>query len=278
MRIFLTVVFQNEFFIYIILLVAIITFIAAAIGITALNKNDEKDDRANTLVVGLDDSFPPYGYRDENNEIVGIDIDLAKAVAEKLGMSVKFQPISWASKEQEIESGNIDCIWNGFAYNEERAKIMTLSKKYLKGEMYFMLKNGSTIKSQDELAGKKIGVQSGSVQEADLEKSELGKQVEIVPYADFLTACMDLEIGGIDAVYSSSIYGNYIIESKNKDYITIPSYGISTASGSVIAFKLGNTELKEKVEEALEELEQEGKLEEISLKWFGTSMIKLQEE
>ena len=264
--------------IYIILLVAVITFIAAVIGITALNKNEEKDDRANTLVVGLDDSFPPYGYRDENNEIVGIDIDLAKAVAQKLGMNVKFQPISWASKEQEIESGNIDCIWNGFAYNEERAKIMTLSKKYLKGEMYFMLKNGSTIKSQDELVGKKIGVQSGSVQEADLEKSELGKQVEIVPYADFLTACMDLEVGGVDAVYSSSIYGNYIIESKNKDYITIPSYGISTASGSVIAFKLGNIELKEKVEGALEELEQEGKLEEISLKWFGTSMIKLQEE
>ena len=64
----------------------------------------------------------------------------------------------------------------------------------------------------------------------------------------------------------------------NKDYITIPSYGISTASGSVIAFKLGNIELKEKVEGALEELEQEGKLEEISLKWLGTSMIKLQEK
>ena len=263
---------------YIVLLVAVIAFVAVIIGVTALRGNGELDDRANTLVVGLDDSFPPYGYRDENNEIVGLDIDLAKAVEEKLGMDVRFQPISWASKEQEIESGNIDCIWNGFAYSEERAKIMTLSKKYIKGEMYFMLKGNSTIKSQDELVGKKIGVQSGSVQEADLEKSELGKQVEIVPYADFLTACMDLEIGGIDAVYSSSTYGNYIIESKNKDYRTIPASGISKASGSVVAFKLGNTELKDKVEGALEELEKEGKLDEISKKWFGTSMIKLQED
>lgn len=262
---------------YIILIVAVIAFVVAAIGITALKNNGEKDDRANTLVVGLDDSFPPYGYRDENNEIVGLDIDLAKAVGEKIGMKVVFQPISWASKEQEINSGNIDCIWNGFAYNEERAKIMTLSKKYIKGEMYFMLKGNSTINSQEELKGKKIGVQSGSVQEADLEKSELGKQVEIVPYADFLTACMDLEIGGIDAVYSSSTYGNYIIESKNKDYKTIPSYGISTASGSVVAFKLGNIELKDKVEGALEELEKEGKLDEISRKWLGASMVKLQE-
>lgn len=246
-------------------------------GIIGFRKANTKD-RANTLIIGLDDSFPPYGYRNENNEIEGLDVDLARAVGEKLGMEVKFQPISWASKEQELNSGNIDCIWNGFAYSPDREKTMTLSKKYLKGEMYFMLKGDSNITSQDELVGKKIGVQSGSVQEADLEKSTFGKQVEIIPYADFLTACLDLEMGGIDAVYASSTYGNYIIESKNKDYKTIPSYDISTASGTVIAFKLGNVELKEKIENALEQLEEEGKLEEISMKWLGKPMIKLQEE
>lgn len=261
--------------IFIVLLISIIVFCVGVITLTALK---QEDTRKNQLVIGLDDSFPPYGYRDENNEIVGLDIDLAKAVGEKLGMEVKFQPISWASKEQELNSGNIDCIWNGFAYNAEREKIMTLSRKYLKGEMYFMLKGDSKINSQEELVGKKIGVQSGSVQEADLENSQLGKQVEIIPYSDFLTACMDLEIGGIDAVYSSSIYGNYIIESKNKDYKTIPSYNISTASGSVIAFKLGNEELKEKIENAMLELEKEGKIDEISIKWLGEPMVKLQEE
>ena len=263
--------------IYYMLLIGIIMFCVGVIVVTTL-KNSENSNRENMLVVGLDDSFPPYGYRDENNEIVGLDIDLAKAVGEKIGMEVVFQPISWASKEQELNSGNIDCIWNGFAYNPEREKVMTLSRKYLKGEMYFMLKGDSNIKTQDELVGKKIGVQSGSVQEADLEKSELGKQSQIISYTDFLTACMDLEMGGIDAVYSSSIYGNYIIESKNKYYITISSFDISTASGSVIAFKLGNIELKEKIENTLVELENEGKLEEISKKWLGISMIKLQEE
>ena len=262
----------------IIIVLITITILGILIGgVIGIKKVNSKD-RANMLIIGLDDSFPPYGYRNENNEIEGLDVDLAKAVGEKIGMEVKFQPISWASKEQELDSGNIDCIWNGFAYSQDREKTMTLSRKYLKGEMYFMLKGDSNIKSQEELVGKKIGVQSGSVQEADLENSNFGKQVEIVPYADFLMACLDLEIGGIDAVYTSSIYGNYIIESKNKDYRTIPSNDISTASGTVIAFKLGNIELKEKIENALEQLEKEGKLEEISMKWLGNSMIKLQED
>ena len=263
--------------IFIVELITITILSILIVGVIEIKKANSKD-RDNMLIIGLDDSFPPYGFRNENNEIEGLDVDLAKAVGEKIGKEVKFQPISWASKEQELNNGNIDCIWNGFAYSPDRAKTMTLSKKYLKGEMYFMLKGDSNIKSQGELVGKKIGVQSGSVQEADLENSTLGKQVEIVPYADFLIACLDLEMGGIDAVYTSSIYGNYIIESKNKDYRTISSYDISTASGTVIAFKLGNFELKEKIENALEQLEKEGKLEEISMKWLGSSMIELQEE
>ena len=112
-----------------------IVVILIILGINLMNKNVEENGE-NLLVVGLDDSFPPMGFRDENNEIVGYDIDLAKEVAKELGMEVKFQPISWASKEQELSSGNIDCIWNGFAYNEERAATMTLSDPYIKGENY----------------------------------------------------------------------------------------------------------------------------------------------
>ena len=173
---------------------------------------------------------------------------------------------------------SIDCIWNGFAYNEERAKTMTLTDPYIKGEMYFILKKGSTIEDQDELKGKKIGVQTGSVQQLDLEKSEFGKNVEIVPYADYLMAFMDLETGGIDAVFCSSIIGNYLLTSKGKDYETIPSRDIIQTKGSVIAFKQGNTELRDKVQNALYELNREGKLEEISNKWFGKNMVIIGEE
>ena len=252
-------------------ILAVVTIIIGVIVCIANKKENKKED--NVLVVGLDDSFPPMGFRDDNNEIVGFDIDLAKAVAKELGMKVRFQPISWAEKEQEIDSGNIDCIWNGFAYTEERAKIMTLSNVYIKGDMCFILKNGSQIKSQDELKGLKIGVQNGSVQQTDLENSELGKSVEILEYADFLTAFMDLDVGGIDAVYCSGITGNYLIKSLDKNYVTIPAENISTSNGSVIAFKKGNTELRDKVQNAFDKLLEEGKLDEISIKWFGTDMF-----
>ena len=243
-----------------------------ALGILNINKEDNVNDKE-VFVVGLDDSFPPMGFRDENNEIVGFDIDLAKAVSEELGMEVRFQPISWASKEQELNSGNIDCIWNGFAYNEERAATMTLSDPYIKGENYFILKNGVQITSQEELVGKKIGVQTGSIQAQDLEKSEFGKQVEIIQYGDNLTAFMDLETEGIDALFCSNIIGNYLITSKNKDYKTVPSENITVSNGSVVAFKKGNVELKDEIQNALKKLDEEGKLVEISNKWFGKDMI-----
>ena len=257
-----------------IIVVAII--LVVALGILKINQEENTNDKK-VFVVGLDDSFPPMGFRNENNEIVGFDIDLAKAVSEELGMEVKFQPISWASKEQELNSGNIDCIWNGFAYNEERAATMTLSDPYIKGENYFILKNGSKVTSQEELIGKKIGVQTGSIQAQDLEKSEFGKQVEIIQYGDNLTAFMDLETEGIDALFCSNIIGNYLITSKNKDYETVSSENITVSKGSVIAFKQGNTELKDEIQNALKKLDEEGKLEEISNKWFGKNMIIINE-
>ena len=257
-------------------IIAIVVILIIVLGIVYMNKGEDEN-LENVLVVGLDDSFPPMGFRNESNEIVGFDIDLAKAVTEELGMEVKFQPISWASKEQELNSGNIDCIWNGFAYNEERAATMTLTDAYIKGENYFILKNGSIITSQEELKGMKVGVQTGSTQAQDLEKSEFGKTVEIIQYGDNLTAFMDLETEGIDALFCSSIIGNYLITSKNKDYETIPSENITISKGSVIAFKQGNTELKDKIQNTLAKLNEEGKLLEISEKWFGKDMIIINE-
>ena len=257
-------------------IIAVVAILIIVLGISFMNKSAEEN-RDNTLVVGLDDGFPPMGFRDENNEIVGFDIDLAKAVSEELGMDVKFQPISWASKEQEINSGNIDCIWNGFAYNEERAATMTLTDPYIKGENYFILKNGTEVTSQEELKGMKIGVQSGSIQAQDLEKSEFGKTVEIIEYGENLTAFMDLETEGIDALFCSNIIGNYLITSKGKDYETIPSENLTVSNGSVIAFKQGNVELKDKIQNTLVKLNEEGKLDEISNKWFGKDMIIIKE-
>ena len=232
------------------------------------------EDRENTLVLGMDDSFPPMGFRNENNELVGFDIDLATEVCNKLGMKLEVQTISWAAKEQELNSGNIDCIWNGFGYTEERNEAMTLSDVYVKDKSIFFVKNDTTYTSQEDLKGKKIGVQSGSVQERRISEDEFGKEIgELVAYTDYLTALMDLETGNIDAVYMGAISGNYIVKSQNKEFRTFESQGIGEeGKGMVIGFKKGNTELKDKIEKAIAELKAEGKVKEIAEKWFGEDL------
>ena len=253
----------------ILIIIGVIVIIGVILGVSINRPKDE-----NTFILGMDDSFPPMGYRNENNELVGFDIDLANEVCKKMGMELKTQTISWAAKEQELDSGNIDCIWNGFGYTEDRNNAMTLSKPYVKDKSMFVVKEDSSYEDQYELKGKKIGVQSGSTQEKRLNESNYGKELgEIIGYTDYLTALMDLETGNIDAVYMSQISGNYIIEKQNKEFKTFDAIGIGEESkGMVIAFKKGNVELKDKVEKALDELKQEGKLKELSEKWFGKNL------
>ena len=262
---------KNKILIGVILAIVIIALIGVIVSNIQGQENYEK-----VLVLGMDDSFPPMGFRNENNELVGFDIDLATEVCKKLGMQLEVQPISWAAKEQELDSGNIDCIWNGFGYTEERNEAMTLSDMYIKDESVFFVKNDATYTSQEDLKGKKIGIQNGSTQERNLNDSEFGKEVgQIIGYSDYLTALMDLETGNIDAVYMSKITGSYIMKSQNKDFRIIEAQGLSEGeTGMVIAFKKGNTELKDKVENAITELKAEGKVKEIAEKWFGEDLTE----
>lgn len=168
-----------------------------------------------TLKVGLDDSFPPMGYRDENNEIVGFDIDLAKAVCEKLGWGVEFIPIDWNAKEMELNSGNIDCIWNGMTLTEERKNTMNCSDPYLKNEQVLVVKANSGIETLADLAGKNIALQAGSSAEEALKSAtELDASIAAAnTYADNMYCFMDLNQGASDAVLVDSIVANWYITS-----------------------------------------------------------------
>ena len=135
----------------ILIIIGVIVIIGVILGVSINKPKDE-----NTFILGMDDSFPPMGYRNENNELVGFDIDLANEVCKKMGMELKTQTISWAAKEQELDSGNIDCIWNGFGYTEDRNNVMTLSKPYVKDKSMFVVKEDSSYEDQDELKGKKL--------------------------------------------------------------------------------------------------------------------------
>lgn len=229
-----------------------------------------------TFILGLDDSFPPMGFRNENNEIVGFDIDIAKEVCKRLNVELVIQPISWTAKEQELNSYNIDCIWNGMSINNDRKEAMCLSNPYLKNNMAFVVKKDSNINSINDLKGEKVGVQAGSTAEEILQDTEISKDLsKIIPYSENITAFMDMEINQTDAVFIDDVVANYYITSNNKDYKVL-----SDALGEeeyAIGFRKNDTELCEKVNDILTEMKKDGSLGEISTKWFGkdNTIIKL---
>ncbi len=229
-----------------------------------------------TLVLGLDDSFPPMGYRDENNEIVGYDIDLATEVCKRLGVELKLQPIDWTAKENELNTKKIDCIWNGMSIDDERKQNMTLSIPYLDNSMAFVVKNDSGIKTLADMAGKKLALQSGSTAATALDeaadfKATLG---EVVGLKDNMTALMDLEMGGVDVVLMDDVVANYYIATNNKPFELLEET-LSTEEYAV-GFRKGDEALANAVNEALQEMAKDGKLNEITQKWFGKDNTKIQ--
>jgi polar amino acid transport system substrate-binding protein len=229
-----------------------------------------------TLVLGLDDSFPPMGYRDENNKIVGYDIDLATEVCKRLGVELKLQPIDWTAKENELNTKKIDCIWNGMSIDEERKQNMTLSIPYLDNSMSFVVKSDSGIKTLADMAGKKLALQSGSTAATALDeaadfKATLG---EVVGLKDNMTALMDLEMGGVDVVLMDDVVANYYIATNNKPFELLEET-LSTEEYAV-GFRKGDEALANAVNETLQEMAKDGKLNEITQKWFGKDNTKIQ--
>ncbi|MCR4789997.1 MAG: amino acid ABC transporter substrate-binding protein [Treponemataceae bacterium] len=222
------------------------------------------------FVLGLDDSFPPYGYRDEDQNIVGYDIDLAKEVCSRIGVELVCQPIDWNSKEQELNTGKIDCIWNGFTMNEERQKAMAFTTAYVDNSQIAVVKADSEYTDLASLAGKKIGLQAGSsAAEAVENAKDFASSVkEIVEFKDNLTALMDLEIGGVDAVILDiGVAENAIKQGQNfkilSESVASEKYGVG--------FRKNDISLRDAVQSSLEEMVADGTMETIDQKWFGES-------
>ncbi len=166
-----------------------------------------------TLILGLDDSFPPMGYRDEAGEIVGFDIDLANEVATRLGVELVLQPIDWDAKEMELSSGKIDCIWNGMTVNPERIATMYFTKPYIANDQVIIVPADSGITTFADLEGKIVGLQKGSSSlDALNENPELvASLAEVIEYTDNITAFLDLKVGRIDAFAVDEVAGRYIM-------------------------------------------------------------------
>lgn len=225
------------------------------------------------MIVGLDVKFPPMGFMDENNSIVGFDVDMAMAVGKKLGISVQLNPIDWKSKEMELKSGKVDVLWNGYTITEERKKEVLFSEPYLNNRQIVIVKQDSPINKKDDLAGVKIGLQSGSTAYDAIQADPLYPQLEnnLMMYDDNNTAMMDLDVGRTQAVVVDEVVGNWYLSKHQGKYRILDEDFGSEQYG--VGFRKEDKAFRDKVQEALNELKADGTAAKISTKWFGADVV-----
>lgn len=231
-----------------------------------------------TFILGLDANFAPMGFTDKNGKIVGFDIDLAKAVCKKLGVKLVTQPIDWDTKEQELNTKSIDCIWNGFSITDKNKKKLLMTPAYMKNEISLVVKKDSAIKSMADMAGKKLALQSASSAQQTLDSKENKKFKDSLGktnlFSDYTTAMMDMESGNSDAVLMDTVMANYYITEQGKNYKVLSGTLLEDAYG--IGFRKNDKTLCDAVWNALKELKKDGTVAKISIKWFGSDVTTIE--
>lgn len=246
-------------------------------GSNQTEKNDTSVLDKATWVIGLDDTFAPLGFRDAKGNLTGYDVDLAQAMGEELDKEVTLQPIDWSMKEAELNAGNIDLIWNGYTITDERAEKVDFSVPYLDNKQVIVVLAESPIQEKSDLTGKKVGAQSESSavtameKESDLYASFDGSKA--VTFEDNNQALMDLDSKRIDAVVADEVVVRYYISLKGTEKYRILDEDFGTEEYGV-GFRKGDTKAVEAFNTAYEQLKKEGKLAEISSKWFGSDVSK----
>ncbi len=226
------------------------------------------------FLMGLDDSFPPMGFRDENGELVGFDIDMARGVAEHMGIEAELVPIDWSTKELELDSKNIDVIWNGYTITDERKEKVLMSEPYMKNMQVILVTADSDIKKLADLAGKNVAVQEGSSAQGVIQDdAELSASVgEITAFKDYVTALLDVDSGQVDALGVDLVVADYYMAKKPGQYVILEETLAPEEYG--IGFRKGDQAFHDAVEAALEEMKSDGTAAEISNKWFGRDVTE----
>ena len=229
------------------------------------------------FVVGIDDDFAPMGFYDERGELVGFDIDLAKEVAERMNAEFTFKPIEWNKKREEITSGNVDMIWNGLDITEERKEYMIFSRPYMDDRQIFLVKdgNGQGIFSESGLEGKRVGVQTGATAE-DYLRHDTGLRDSFKEYKIFdkiHDAINALKNDEIDVFICDELVARY--ETKEfPDQLEIIEVKTDSITEMGVGFAKDNVKLRDKVQQAFDEIIRDGTAKKISEKWFHADLIK----
>lgn len=225
------------------------------------------------IVIGLDDNFPPMGFRNEKNELVGFDIDLAKEAAKRLGAEVEFKPIDWSAKEAELNGKRVDVLWNGLTITEERKKNIGFTTAYMENHQIIVVPANSAVKTKADLAGKVIGIQDGSSAIDAVQKDPVATSFkELKKFGDNVTALMDLTTGRLDAVVLDEVVGRYYTAKKPGEYVVLDDHFGTEEYG--VGTRKDDTELLARLQKAMDDMKADGSAGRISTEWFGKDIIK----
>ncbi|MBP7454402.1 MAG: amino acid ABC transporter substrate-binding protein [Ottowia sp.] len=226
------------------------------------------------IVIGLDDSFPPMGFRDDKAQLVGFDIDLAREAAKRLGAEVEFKPIDWNAKEAELTGKRVDALWNGLTITEERKQNIAFTAPYMENHQIIVVKGDSPIKTKADLAGKLVGVQDGSSAVDAITKDEATAKTfkDLKKYGDNVTALMDLTTGRVEAVVLDEVVGRYYTAKKPGEYAVLDENFGTEEYG--VGVRKDDTDLHSRLDKAMADMKADGSAAKIAEQWFGKNIIK----
>jgi polar amino acid transport system substrate-binding protein len=251
-----------------VVILVLVLLVSTIVGCT----QQESSSKGEEFIIGLDDTFAPMSFRNEQNEIVGFDVDLAKEVAKRNGWNIRFQPIDWAMKEAELNSGNIDMIWNGYTITDERKEKVNFTDAYLTNSQIIVILSDSDIDEIDDLKNKTVATQAESSSLDAARKLdgfiESLKDGKIIEYSTFNEVFNDLESGRTDAIIVDEVLARYYINNKGEglykvldENLGIEEYGVGV--------RKEDEELLEKLNITLEEMKNDGTYDEIYSMWFA---------
>ena len=262
-------------------LVGLLTVALAASMLVGCGKKEEKTKTDNSLkdvqskkelILGLDASFPPMGFTDKKQNIIGFDIDLAKEVTKRMGVKLKLQPINWDSKEQELDTGKIDCIWNGLTISKQRQKVMLCSECYMDNHQVLVVPANSKIKSLKDIKKQNVGVQKGSTAADAVDNTKELKDANIQLLADNVQILNDLG-NGLDAAVMDEVVAKYYTKKDAGKYKVLEDS--VTTEKYVIGFRKDDKALCKEVIKQLKAMAKDGTLKKISTKWFDEDITTI---
>ena len=255
--------------------VAVVMAAAMTIGMMVTGVSVQAGVEDKTLIVGFDAEYPPFGYKDDNGDYVGFDLDLAQEVCDNLGWELVKKPINWDSKDMELNSGSIDCIWNGFTING-REDDYTWSDPYLNNEQVMVVAADSGIEKLDDLAGKNVVVQAASAAldalNSDDNKDLTASFASLTENPDYNTAIMNLDSGAADAIAVDIGVAKYQLSQREEGKYVILDEPIQSEKYG-IGFKKGNDELKDTVWEEVLKLYDAGEVDKLAEKYEVADML-----